>query len=68
MIYESSKDDGTGEIVIFHDGKTTIQEVYDYLEKSYSLEIEEGDQLQFFNASECNGFLNPPTIKFYHKN
>lgn len=68
MIHDSSKDYDTGEVLMLHDGKTTVQEVYDFLKKCYSQEIEEGDQLEFYDASEYNGFLNPHTIKFCPKN
>jgi len=42
MIYESSKDYGTGEILMIHDGETTVQEVRDYLQRNHSQEMSEG--------------------------
>jgi len=64
MIYESSKDYGTGEILMIHDGATTMQEVCDYLQRNHSQEVNEGDQLHFTDASECYGMTNPATINF----
>ena len=68
MIYESSKDYGAGEILMIHDGKTTTQEACDYLQRNHSQEVNEGDQLQFTDASECHGMTNPATIIFSHAN
>jgi hypothetical protein len=51
MIYESSKDYGTGEILMIHDGETTTQEVCDYLHRNHSQDVNEGDQLQFTDAT-----------------
>ena len=56
MIYESSKDYGTGEILMIHDGETTAQEVCDYLQRNHSQDVNEGDQLQFTDASEYHGY------------
>jgi len=64
MIYESSKNYSTGEILMIHDGETTVQEVRDYLQRNYSQEMSEGDQLQFEDASEHRGMKNPATISF----
>ena len=64
MIYESSKDYGTGEILMIHDGETTVQEACDYIQRNYSQDVNEGDQLQFTDASECYGMTNPATINF----
>jgi hypothetical protein len=63
MIYESSKDYGTGEILMIHDGETTVQEVCDYLQRNHSQEVNEGDQLHFTDASDNHGMTNPATIK-----
>lgn len=64
MIYESSKDYGTGEILMIHDGETAVQEVCDYLQRNYSQEVNKGDELQFTDASECLGMTNPAMINF----
>ena len=64
MIYESSKDYGTGEILMIHDGETTVQEACHYLQRNHSQDVNEGDQLQFTDASECHGMPNPATINF----
>ena len=64
MIYESSKDYGTGEILMIHDGETTVQEVCDYLQCNHSQEVNAGDQLHFTDASECRGMISPATINF----
>lgn len=64
MIYESSKDYGTGEILMIHDGETTVREVCDYLQRNYSQEVSEGDRLHFTKASEYWGMTNPATINF----
>jgi hypothetical protein len=64
MIYESSKDYGTGEILMIHDGETTVQEVCDYLQRNHSQEVNEGDQLHFTDASDNHGMTNPATINF----
>jgi hypothetical protein len=63
MIYESAKDYGTGEILMIHDGETTVQEVCDYLQRNHSQEVNEGDQLHFTDASDNHGMTNPATIK-----
>lgn len=64
MIYESSKDYGTGDILMLHDGETTVQEACDYLQRNHSQEVNEGDQLHFTDASEYHGVKNPATIEF----
>jgi len=64
MIHESSKDYGTGEILMIHDGETTTQEVCDYLQRNHSQEVNTGDKLHFTNASEYCGMENPATINF----
>ena len=64
MIYESAKDYGTGEILMIHDGETTVQEVCDYLQRNHSQEVNEGDQLHFTDASDNHGMTNPATINF----
>jgi len=65
MIHESSKNYGTGEILMIHDGTTSTQDVCDYLKRNYSQDVNEGDQLHFTRASEYRGMLNPATIVFY---
>jgi len=64
MIYESSKDYGTGEILMIHDGTTSKQDVCDHLKRNHSQDVNEGDRLHFTSASEYRGMLNPATIVF----
>jgi hypothetical protein len=64
MIYESLKDYGTGEILMIHDGETTVQEACDYLQRNHFQDVNEGDQLQFTDASDFYGMTNPATINF----
>jgi hypothetical protein len=64
MIYESSKDYGTGKILIIHDGDTTTQDACDYLQLNHSQDVNEGDQLCFIKPSMHRGLINPATIVF----
>jgi hypothetical protein len=64
MIYESSKDYGTGEILMIHDGDATTQDACDYLRQNHSQDVNEGDQLCFTKSSEHCGLINPATIVF----
>lgn len=57
MIYESSKDHGTGEILMIFVGRTpTEKEVREYAQKHYG--VSEGE-ISISEQSVCRGLINP---------
>ena len=61
MVIESSKDYGTGNVIMVLDGETSPQEINDYLKQCYGEEICEGDKLEMRDGNTFRGLENPPT-------
>ena len=60
MIYESTHKQSTGEVSMIADPDTPVQELHDYLQDRYFVEIDSGDQIRFWAETECT----PPTFIF----
>jgi len=60
MIIESSKDYGTGTILMIGDGNTSEDEAVEYVEKNYGADTSYG-LMDHTPESEHCGFVNPET-------
>ncbi len=61
MIYDSSRDYGTGSILILFDGADpTEHEIRDYVRRNYSSNCFE---IEIESESSHNGYRNPGTIR-----
>ena len=68
MIYESSKDYGTGVILMLVIPPVSTQDVADYIRANYHQEVNEGDQMHFTDETIHKGLTNPATVQFIPKN
>lgn len=63
MIIESSKDYGTGTILMIGDGNTSEDEAVEYVKKNYGVDARYG-LMDHEPESEYGGFVNPETWTF----
>ena len=68
MIYESSKDYGTGEILMLHEPPTSTQDVVNYLRDSHSQDVNEEDQIEFRDSDGYAGYMNEASVAFIPAN
>ena len=68
MIYESSKDYGTGEILMLHEPPTSTQDVVNYLRDRHSQDVNEGDQIEFRESDGYAGYMNEASVTFIPAN
>ena len=68
MVIESSKDYGTGNVLMILDDETSLQEIIDYLHENHGENICVGDRVEFMKGGEYKGFINPPTAYFIKSN
>ena len=64
MITDSSKDYGTGNVLMILDGKTTTEDVMDYLKRNYGINDARGAHLEWTPESQCKGFVNQATAVY----
>ena len=68
MIYESSKDYGTGEIIMLHEPPTSTQDVVNYLRDTHSQDVNDGDQIHFREQDGYEFYVNEASVTFIPAN
>jgi hypothetical protein len=68
MVIESSKDYGTGNVLMILDGETSLQEIADYLCENHGEDVCAGDKVELTKGGEYKGLVNPPTAYFIKSN
>ena len=64
MIIDSSKDYGTGNVLMILDGKTTTEEVIEYLRRNYSVNDCLAGSLEWTPEGNHKGFVNQATVTY----
>ena len=63
MIIDSSKDYGTGEVIMTSDGTTSPKKVWQFLSENYGVTSKDGE-IVHTPKSEYNGLKNPESWNF----
>ena len=67
MITDSSKDYGTGNVLMILDGETPLKELRDYLTKHYGVKVFVADSIERTpEGANAKGFINQATAIYIH--